>query len=705
MLNIDNLKQQKRLSLMRILKHVLIIALIFSSQLIYAGNWVKLKQNLRDFYLLESVSDIEVQNVLESMNNDFSFSDIDYNMHRRSNWKPREHLNRLITLATAYENTNSKYYKLDEIAESIVGGLNYWSYNHFYSHNWWQQEIGVPQNIGPTLIICESIIPDSTMTKSLEVMDKSKIRMTGQNKIWLSGNVLMRELVRGNDSLVTAAADTIKSVLVLSKPYQEGIQPDYSFHQHGPQPQFGNYGLHFAEDMIKWMFIFNNTDIAFSSEKVDLMRKLMFEGQQKVVYKGKYETLATGRQIFPEMVNGKKYRGPMAKYEIYKKLEKVFNKFDTQDNPYAAPREYIHFRNSDYSLYRTGSFFSAVRMSSQRIIGAEAGNGENQLGYYLGDGTNLIYRRGDEYHEIYPVWNWKKLPGTTTVQDTAKLPVLTWSGYKNGSYFAGGLKSKDVGITAFKYRRDSLQANKSYFFIGNKVYALGSAISTNRNFDVVTTINQCYKNGDVVVSKNKGRITSVWHDSIAYVSLCDQQLNVRQDVQSGTWKRILTWHTDSLISKDIFDLEVNHGEKPNNGKYGYVCVVGISAKEVKEVIKNRLGANIAHKNEVHALSFNQGKTLAISAFEPCEVEIGNQQKLIIKSPCLLCLNKYNDGWTIEAVDPTQQLKILSFGITGKYRLKGAQRSNIAGDVTFFDITPPENSYEKGKKSSVMLITK
>ncbi|WP_372775688.1 polysaccharide lyase family 8 super-sandwich domain-containing protein [Mangrovibacterium sp.] len=689
---------------MKIYKHAITVALIFSYQLIFGINLDQLKQNLKDFYLLEKVSDSEVQQMLESMNKDFSFGDIDYEMHRRSNWKPREHLIRLITLATAYENTNSKYYKSDRMAESIVGALNFWTYNNFFSDNWWYQEIGVPQNIGPTLIICQSIIPDSTMMKSLEVMDKSRIYMTGQNKIWLSGNVFMRELVRGNDRLMCAAADTIKSVLVPSKPYEEGIQPDYSFHQHGPQPQFGNYGLHFAEDLIKWIFIFNKTSIAFPPQKVDLMRKLMFEGQQKVVYKGKYEILATGRQIFPEMVNGAKYRGPIAKYELYKNLEKIFTEFDTHNNPENAPNEYIHFRNSDYSLYRTDEFFSAVRMSSQRVIGAEAGNGENQLGYHLGDGTNLIYRRGDEYHEIYPVWNWKKLPGTTTVQDTAKLPVLTWSGYKNESHFTGGLKSEAVGITAFKYRRDSLQANKSYFFIDNKIYALGSAITTNRNFNVVTTINQCYKKGDVHIAKNNETITSVWHDSIAYVSLCRQQLKVNQGVQTGNWQRILTWQNDSLISKDIFSLEVNHGTQPVNGKYAYVSIVGVSEAEAGQAIEKCLGTIIAHSDEVHALSFNQGRTIAISAFEPCEIEIGDKKKLVIKSPCLLCLNRLNDGWAIDAVDPSQQQEKLSFEITGKYQLQNALHSKIAGSVTSFDITLPENRDEKGMKNSVILVT-
>ncbi|WP_406684518.1 hypothetical protein N1F78_02000 [Seonamhaeicola sp. MEBiC1930] len=689
---------------MKTYKFALILTLIFFHHLSYALDFDKLKKNFTDFYLLENINDQEIQELLQLITSDFAFSDIDYKMHRRSNWQPRTHLKRLITLSSAYKNKNSKYYQSEKLTEIIIGALNYWSYNNFYSDNWWHQEIGIPQSLGPILIICESIIPDSTMTKSLKVMDKSRIYKTGQNKIWLSGNVFMRELLRGNSNLIDSAANTIKSVMVPSKPYEEGIQPDYSFHQHGPQPQFGNYGLHLAEDIIKWMFIFNKTDIAFSNEKVDLMRNLMFEGQQKVVYKGKYEILATGRQIFPEKVNGQKYRGPIAKYELYKNLEHIFNEFDTQTNPTSAPNEYVHFRNSDYSLYRTNTFFSPVRMSSKRVIGGEAGNGENQMGYYLGDGTNLIYRNGDEYHEIYPVWNWKKLPGTTTVQDTAKLVPLTWDGYKNGSHFTGGLKGKTVGITAFKYRRDSLKANKSYFFINNKVYALGSGIKTNRNFEVVTTINQCYKKGDVHVFKNKGEITSVWHDSIAYISLQNQKLNVRQKAQTGNWKKVLTWHSDSIISKNIFDLEVSHGTNPKNEKYAYASVVGIDKGDIKKVIKNELGIIIALKNEVHAVKFDNSKTIAISAFKSCVIDISKSQKLKIKTPCLLSLTQTLNGWLIEAVDPTQQQKTLEFEITGKYQIKGQNLSERIENTTLFSITTPNKIEEKGMKTSIELIS-
>ena len=41
----------------------------------------------------------------------------------------------------------------------------------------------------------------------------------------------------------------------------EGIQSDWSYHQHGSQLQFGNYGLSYLEDMLRWYQILNKTPV------------------------------------------------------------------------------------------------------------------------------------------------------------------------------------------------------------------------------------------------------------------------------------------------------------------------------------------------------------------------------------------------------------------------------------------------------------
>ena len=77
--------------------------------------------------------------------------------------------------------------------------------------------------------------------EAIRVMEQSQFGMTGQNKVWLAGNVLIRGLLLNDAELIKEARENICSEIVLGQ--KEGIQPDWSFHQHGPQQQFGNYGL------------------------------------------------------------------------------------------------------------------------------------------------------------------------------------------------------------------------------------------------------------------------------------------------------------------------------------------------------------------------------------------------------------------------------------------------------------------------------
>ena len=74
-----------------------------------------------------------------------------------------------------------------------------------------------------------------------------------------------------------------------------------------------------------------------------------------------------------------------------------------------------HFWQSDYSVHYNRTYFTSLRMCSKRTAGMEMNvNGENLLGYYLPFGLTYIYRHGDEYQDIFPVWDWGRLPGVTS---------------------------------------------------------------------------------------------------------------------------------------------------------------------------------------------------------------------------------------------------------------------------------------------------
>ncbi|MEI9955560.1 MAG: polysaccharide lyase family 8 super-sandwich domain-containing protein [Ferruginibacter sp.] len=74
---------------------------------------------------------------------------------------------------------------------------------------------------------------------------------------------------------------------------------------------------------------------------------------------------------------------------------------------------HIHFWISDYTLHNRPAYSFNVRTVSTRTFRTETGNDENLLCNFLPDGATNIQRRGDEYNNIQPIWEWNKIPGVT----------------------------------------------------------------------------------------------------------------------------------------------------------------------------------------------------------------------------------------------------------------------------------------------------
>ena len=72
--------------------------------------------------------------------------------------------------------------------------------------------------------------------------------MTGQNLADAAMIHLLKRLYYKDKKMVQDAVSSFLSVVKIVNEGKEGMQADMSFHQHGPQQQFGNYGLGFFEN-------------------------------------------------------------------------------------------------------------------------------------------------------------------------------------------------------------------------------------------------------------------------------------------------------------------------------------------------------------------------------------------------------------------------------------------------------------------------
>ena len=211
---------------------------------------------------------------------------------------------------------------------------------------------------------------------------------------------------------------------------------------------------------------------------------------------------------------------------------------------------------------------------------------------FLADGVNMIMQSGHEYDNIFPVWDWRRLPGTTTEQGTYSLkPSADW-GVMGTSTFAGGVSDGTYGATVFNYSRLNVAAKKSWFFFDNEYVALGAAINApNATNPVITTLNQSLLNGPVTYSTTSGGTQSLssgavttgglqWvvQDGIGYYfPTSPGSATVQAISQSGSWYSINQSYSQATVTANVFSLQINHPNKPVNDTYAYVVVPGATA--------------------------------------------------------------------------------------------------------------------------------
>ena len=654
----------------------------------------KFHKNVLEYYRNQKVEDAEIADLLSNFQEDGSFSTIDYSNKIRSNWPVKDHLQYVQTLAINYKNESSKYYQDKSISENIHNGLNYWLDNDFLSTNWHDQHIGVPELLLPTLFLMENELTKKQLDKALVLLHRAKIKMSGQNKVWLSNNVMLRSLLLRKQDSVTIASKAIQSELKITNGV--GVKPDWSYHEHGAQLQFGNYGLSYLEDMIKTYIFLNNTPFQFEKDKIQFLRNIVLKGQQWILYNNRYDTNACGRQLFPKEQLQKANR-----------LKVCIQKMKVLDTKYAdAYNDALHskslsgnkhFWKSDFQVHRRKDFYFSVKMSSKRVVGTESVNQENVQGYYMGDGVALLSTNGKEFEDVFPFWDWKKLPGTTIIQDKKPLPIIKFKEFKTNSTFVGGVSNGKNGIAVLDYHRDGLQAKKSWFLFDDKIVCLGNDISANTNDFVTTAINQSFLKGNVIVSENDNIQTNLrngkaiqpdWilHDSIGYLFPKGGNINFSTNILEGSWNKVAKRYRPVLLTEHIFKLWFNHGSQPKNKSYNYMLVPNATQDKMLRLHKNN-PFNIINTKQQQSVESLDKKQAGIVFYKQGTSKI--RGGITVDKPCVVLIEEKPSKLIFAVSDPSHQLKSINVTITGEYIL---ENSNYNNGKTQFMVNLPQGDY-------------
>lgn len=574
-----------------------------------------------------------------------AFTDIDYNDKTRGRWNPTLHITRLYALAKLYKCPSSRWFGDSGLKEILHRGIAFWYDRMPVCPNWWHNDIGVPKKLTTVLLMIRDELSQAEIEGGLKVLERSKFGKTGQNKAWLAGNQLMKGLLIDDADLVEEAKRQIAEEIYVTE--EEGVQPDWSFHQHGPQIQFGNYGLCYAEALSFWFRVLDGTPYAFSGEQYDVLSNLMKEGICRSVWKGYMDPSFCGRQNFINGNRGKAFSLAVAQQNLAAIPSFAPEGFDAMAKANLQPDEYAnslvgarYYPRSDCGIYRTAHWYGSIRMHSERTIGFEFTNRENTLGNFSADGALVVMTDGDEYHNIFGHWDWRKVPGVTAYEDGKPIKSDDSAEAKrNNSSHVGGAVLKDIMCSTMELERDGLHALKSAFFFPGAVVNLGADIRVSRDdISLVTTaLEQNNLDGEALSGTNW-----VNHDGKSYVSLDGTPLKVYTGGQEGLWDPIDPFYVDKKSEGDVFKCWFEHNPAEVSS-YAYAVIPGVAAADTDaavaaqkiKVLRNDSACQAVSCGRTKCVVFHQGGSLrcglrVFRAKSPCIIIVRGWKKAVVE---------------------------------------------------------------------------
>ena len=634
-----------------------------------------------------------IKKYMDSIREDGSWADINYNDTKRSGWDAKKHADRVLELAKLYHAEGPSCTWSPRFSTVIHQALDYWFRTKPVCKNWWYNEIGIPKTFGPAFLLLRTQMRPDELKEAVKVMDNARFGMTGQNKVWLAGNVLMKGLLLDDYELVKAARDTIVSEITTGR--EEGIKSDWSFHQHGPQQQFGNYGLAYLGEMSFYSGLFAGTSFALNAEQQSILNNLLTEGYRWIIWRGYMDVNALDRQLFHNAPihkalaignDANSLKKGSAPADVSKLDAFLNDNFPPQSSEEASFTGQKHFWDSDQTVHRAPKWMASVKMASERVIGTELVNEDNLKGFYMGDGVTYIYRHGDEYLNVFPFWDWRKIPGIISYETDAPVPSPRKYGAhtRNESAFVGGVTDGRTGMTAMVVNRDGVHARKAWVMTDDNVLCLGAGIKTDSTLSLTTSVDQRKKRGELSYFQNNrwhtvngtfksnGKALRFYHDSTGYILMQQANSVAISEKRSGSWSDFMGSYTPQQVEGEVVSLYIRH-PKESPASYQYLILPAVSAERTASFSTDNIHL-LCNDEAMQAVEI--GHCFYITAYQKGKIRLADNLLLEIQTPGIYMLSTENGTIRVVASDPTHTQSSLSLKINN-YDLKIMQPSDQA----------------------------
>ncbi|MCD4826038.1 MAG: hypothetical protein K8S55_15720 [Phycisphaerae bacterium] len=659
----------------------------------------------------------------QSLRPDGSWADVDYISAQKVNWGAMRHLGRIGNMARAFTSKDSSQYGNAKLKAKIDLALDYWFKRDPKSGNWWWDQLGHSFSLSKTFLLLGDQAQPKHLAKTIAVLkraDWKKSWWTGANLAWGLRVQIMRGLFEKSPQTVAEAFDRLWREIHISRPGKDGVQPDFSFLFHGPLLYSGGYGQSYIAELAKLVYVSSDTKFSIPAEQMKILRDFILEGSRWMIHGGTFEYGAIGREI-TRPGRTANHSASAAEFLVmmgdsdkkaYQNLVYVA-RGDSRAKPLKGNR---HFWCADYMMHHRPAYTASVRMYSKRLYRSELCNNEGKKSHHLADGANLLYKTGKEYYDIFPVWDWQKIPGTTVEQKSTPMNPKTVR-RRGKTSFVGGVSNGMYGLAAMDLKEDKLTAYKTWLFGDDYYVCLGSGIDCPTKNTVATTANQCLLNGPVYTSNSTkplkkqsncdlGKIQWVWHNGVGYVFLnVGNNVCLTNDVQRGNWAGIgAKWKKFDTAGMDVFKLWIDHGAQTRNSRYCYVVIPDVKIKAMPETVK-RIESEILKviSNQPKLQAVRLGHVVAAVFREAGEFKL-EKTSVSVNQPCLLLMQLNKRKVSIALSNPLNKalnVRVVVNGLKLKgggrplFKLPGGDKAGSSVIQTFETLESPGKTAENG----------
>ena len=655
----------------------------------------------------------QAQSLLALQHGDGSFPDLNYGTTPSIEWPVATHFQRLLIMAQSYYVKDSPVHTPATVT-AISDGLNYGA-NYYYPTtdsrcchgNWWWWQIGVPQYLGPTLLLmqtkshstCGGVIAGlaSAQVRTFEENmvghvqgDASLMQSGGENAVWIAYGHLWESIIT-NQAIDSNIAVAIRnSCEVNDAVRKDGPKSDGSYQFHAGQLYNGGYGNDWVYDMVMFMSWSAGTALDTTTACIATTADVMLNGSAWMIYNGYWDPSTMSRYV------DRPWCGPASTIRdaaaracnmnsayaaSFRSLAKQLTDVLGQSSDLASAADvneiyqaskalsgHVMYATSDYSVHRRSNYFVGIKMFSTRVEngegGIEDGHGQRQC-----DGRTYMSTSGTElwFPNVNPSLDWTRLPGITTEIDIAPSYGLSTQS------FVGGTTNDKNGVTAMRYvatGKGTVKAQKAWFTFDDYMVATGNSIYSNSISEIDTVIDQTALSPGFTVNVDGMNRPYPFSTSFAggmphhvsvsnhlayYVPADNDDLIIVGQHRSADWSSIGYYRGPT--SGSFLIVYLNHGVKVKNKSYVYaVGFPGSNGNPNYSLLANTAFVTaVSSGAEVGIVFWQSGRALTVSP----GVSLSSDE------PCVVWLTygARNKDVLIHAADPNQGTSSITLTLT------------------------------------------